>query len=183
MVPLRASVAGVTVALALAACSGGGAAPSSSPAPSVVPSFRPADVPMCLPHGSSAFTAGPEDDPTLVGVAGTGTRGVVLAPQSDGQVCQWSRQLARLVDQGYRVATFSWSADGERSFTDAVDVLRIEAGLGLSGHEFDDATDPFEAGIGFTVDLDGAVAFLVALAIYRGRRLWPAAVELSDEPG
>lgn len=36
---------------------------------------------------------------------------------------------------------------------DALDMLRIEAGLVVSGNEFDDQTDPFEAGIGFTVPL------------------------------
>ncbi len=33
----------------------------------------------------------------------------------------------------------------------ALDLLRVEAGLILAGHEFSDQTDPFEAGIGFTV--------------------------------
>ena len=63
----------------------------------------------CLPEGAAAVTTGPEDDPTLVAFAGSGTRGVVLAPQSDGQVCQWARELVRLVEEGYLVATFSWS--------------------------------------------------------------------------
>jgi aminomethyltransferase len=36
---------------------------------------------------------------------------------------------------------------------DALDMLRQEAGLIFAGHEFDDQTDPFEAGIGFTVPL------------------------------
>ena len=36
---------------------------------------------------------------------------------------------------------------------EALDILRIEAGLILSDREFDDQTDPFEAGIGFTVPL------------------------------
>ena len=35
----------------------------------------------------------------------------------------------------------------------ALDMLRIEAGLIFAGYEFDDTTDPFEAGIGFTVPL------------------------------
>jgi hypothetical protein len=102
------------------------AAPTTTPtAPTgIVASMRPADRPPCLPEGAAAVTTGPEDDPTLVAFAGSGTRGVVLAPQSDGQVCQWSRELVRLVEQGYLVATFSWSGVGERSFTDAVDVLR-----------------------------------------------------------
>jgi len=34
---------------------------------------------------------------------------------------------------------------------EALDVLRIEAGLVFAGNEFDDQVDPFEAGIGFTV--------------------------------
>ena len=34
---------------------------------------------------------------------------------------------------------------------DALDILRIEAGLIFAGYEFDDQVDPFEAGIGFTV--------------------------------
>ena len=36
----------------------------------------------------------------------------------------------------------------------ALDTLRIEAGLVFAGHEFDHQTDPFEAGIGFTVPLE-----------------------------
>jgi aminomethyltransferase len=37
---------------------------------------------------------------------------------------------------------------------DALDTLRIEAGLIFAGAEFDDQVDPFEAGIGFTVPAD-----------------------------
>jgi len=36
---------------------------------------------------------------------------------------------------------------------EALDMLRIEAGLIFAGHEFDDQTDPFEAGIPFVVPL------------------------------
>jgi aminomethyltransferase len=35
----------------------------------------------------------------------------------------------------------------------AIDMVRIEAGLAFAGYEFCDQTDPFEAGIGFTVPL------------------------------
>ncbi len=37
---------------------------------------------------------------------------------------------------------------------EALDMLRIESGLIFAGYEFDDQTDPFEAGIGFTVPLN-----------------------------
>ena len=37
---------------------------------------------------------------------------------------------------------------------EALDMLRIESGLIFAGYEFDDQTDPFEAGIGFTVTAD-----------------------------
>ena len=37
---------------------------------------------------------------------------------------------------------------------EALDTLRLEAGLIFAGYEFDETTDPFEAGIGSTVPLD-----------------------------
>ncbi len=50
-----------------------------------------------------------------------------------------------------------WNAGKEFNLTpmgfEALDMLRIEAGLILGGNEFSDQTDPFEAGIGFTVPL------------------------------
>jgi aminomethyltransferase len=48
-----------------------------------------------------------------------------------------------------------WKAGEAHGLTplglDALDILRIEAGLIFAGYEFDDQVDPFEAGIGFTV--------------------------------
>jgi aminomethyltransferase len=50
-----------------------------------------------------------------------------------------------------------WDAGQEFNISpmgfEALDMLRIEAGLILGGHEFSDETDPFEAGISFTVPL------------------------------
>ncbi|HXG75547.1 MAG TPA: glycine cleavage system aminomethyltransferase GcvT [Gaiellaceae bacterium] len=50
-----------------------------------------------------------------------------------------------------------WEAGEEHGLTplglEALDILRIEAGLVFAGYEFDDQVDPFEAGIGFAVDL------------------------------
>ncbi len=43
---------------------------------------------------------------------------------------------------------------------EALDILRIESGLIFAGYEFDDQTDPFEAGIGFAVALSGDEDFI-----------------------
>jgi aminomethyltransferase len=52
-----------------------------------------------------------------------------------------------------------WEAGAPRGMKplglDALDMLRIESGLIFAGYEFDDQVDPFEAGIGFTVVLEG----------------------------
>ena len=50
-----------------------------------------------------------------------------------------------------------WQAGEPHGLTpfglEALDMVRIEAGLVFAGYEFCDQTDPFEAGIGFTVPL------------------------------
>jgi aminomethyltransferase len=51
----------------------------------------------------------------------------------------------------------------------ALDMLRIEAGLVFAGAEFCDQTDPFEAGIGFTVPTRKADHFIGDAALARRR--------------
>jgi len=51
----------------------------------------------------------------------------------------------------------------------ALDMLRIEAGLVFAGAEFCDQTDPFEAGIGFTVPASKQDAFIGQEALSRRR--------------
>ena len=48
---------------------------------------------------------------------------------------------------------------------EALDMLRIEAGLIFKDYEFDDTTDPFEAGIGFTVALKANEDFIGKAAL------------------
>ncbi|PTQ13518.1 aminomethyltransferase [Sphingomonas oleivorans] len=50
---------------------------------------------------------------------------------------------------------------------DALDMLRIEAGLAFAGYEFCDQTDPFEAGIGFTVPAGKTAPYVGAEALAR----------------
>ena len=58
---------------------------------------------------------------------------------------------------------------------DALDMLRIEAGLIFAGYEFDDQVDPFEAGIGFTVTADKEDDFVGREALARAARASAAA--------
>ncbi|MAQ83854.1 MAG: aminomethyltransferase [Maritimibacter sp.] len=55
----------------------------------------------------------------------------------------------------------------------ALDVLRVEAGLAFAGHEFDDQTDPFEAGIGFTVPLKSKQDDFAGRAALESRKASP----------
>jgi aminomethyltransferase len=61
-------------------------------------------------------------------------------------------------DDGPAVWDAIWEAGAAHGLKplglDALDMVRIEAGLIFAGYEFDDQVDPFEAGIGFTVKLD-----------------------------
>jgi aminomethyltransferase len=59
---------------------------------------------------------------------------------------------------------------------EALDILRIEAGLIFAGYEFDDQVDPFEAGIGFTVGLKTTDEDFVGRAALEERRAHPQRV-------
>jgi glycine cleavage system T protein (aminomethyltransferase) len=55
----------------------------------------------------------------------------------------------------------------------ALDMLRIEAGLIFAGSEFDDQTDPMEAGIGFTVPLKSKLDDFIGRAALEQRKAHP----------
>ena len=54
---------------------------------------------------------------------------------------------------------------------DALDMLRIEAGLVFAGYEFSDQTDPFEAGIGFSVPAGKTAPYVGDDALRRRREM------------
>ncbi|MCK5755532.1 MAG: aminomethyltransferase family protein, partial [Mycobacterium sp.] len=56
---------------------------------------------------------------------------------------------------------------------EALELLRVESGLVAAGHEFDDQTDPFEAGIGFTVPLKSKTDEFVGRAALLERQAHP----------
>ena len=55
----------------------------------------------------------------------------------------------------------------------ALDMLRIEGGLIFAGSEFDDQTDPYEAGIGFTVPLKSMADDFIGRAALEERKAHP----------
>jgi aminomethyltransferase len=67
-------------------------------------------------------------------------------------------------DDGQAVWDAIWEAGAPRGLKplglEALDMIRIEAGLIFAGYEFDDQVDPFEAGIGFAVKLDSEDDFV-----------------------
>jgi len=56
---------------------------------------------------------------------------------------------------------------------DALDILRIEAGLIFAGYEFCEQVDPYEAGIGFTVPLKTKEDDFVGRAALERRKASP----------
>ena len=65
----------------------------------------------------------------------------------------------------------------------ALDMLRIESGLIFAGYEFADGVDPFEAGIGFAVDLDKGGEDFVGRAALQQRSAHPQRVLVGLEMG
>ncbi len=85
-----------------------------------------------------------------------------------------------------------WEAGRARELTpfglDALDIVRIEAGLIVAGNEYDQKVDPFEAGIGFAVDLRGDEDFVGRAALeerkaHPQRALVGLEVEGNEEAG
>ena len=56
---------------------------------------------------------------------------------------------------------------------DALNMVRIEAGLVFAGYEFSDQTNPFEAGIGFTVPLKSKEDDFIGRAVLEERKAHP----------
>jgi pimeloyl-ACP methyl ester carboxylesterase len=142
----------LAVMLTSSACAGSGehavdrspaATPTtSSPSPSVGPDGFPLPArPACAADAGGQFVVRTTSSGRTAGVLvlGSGTSGVVLAPQSDGDICQWlsyGRELAA----HYRVALFDWGLAGRAAPPTAVAVLHqlgvrrvVLAGASLGG--------------------------------------------------
>jgi aminomethyltransferase len=76
-------------------------------------------------------------------------------------------------DDGPAVWDIVWDAGKDKALgvlgLDALDLVRVEAGLIFKGYEYEGAEDPFEAGIGFTVTKNKQDAYLGKAALQRRR--------------
>jgi len=83
--------------------------------------------------------------------------GVPLVVSRTGYSGELGYELWCAPDDALEVWDAVWEAGGPFGLRplglEALDMLRIEAGLVFGGYDFSDQTDPFEAGIGFTVPL------------------------------
>src|SRR6185295_8466875 len=64
---------------------------------------------------------------------------------------------------------------------EALDMVRIEAGLIFARYEFSDQTDPFEAGIGFTVPLKSKTEDFIGKTALAERKAHPRHVMVGLE--
>ncbi|MEV5569338.1 hypothetical protein AB0L06_04755 [Spirillospora sp. NPDC052269] len=144
---LRSAGVGVAAALLAAGCGGsGGREPVAATTP---PKVHSTARPTCLigDSGGSAVWAGD----TQVVLLGSGAKGVVLAPQTDGNACSWTDEMHRLAKAGYRVAAVSYEDDRSKSLPAAVRVLASQGAtkIVLMGAS---------AGGGLVVDQAGAIS-------------------------
>jgi aminomethyltransferase len=90
---------------------------------------------------------GPEGAPVVVSRTGyTGELGFEVFCHPKHGTAVWDAVWENGADLGLRPMGLA-----------ALDMVRIEAGLIFAGYDFSDQTDPFEAGIGFTVPLKSKV--------------------------
>jgi aminomethyltransferase len=99
----------------------------------------------------------------LIGRIG-GYQGIPVVVSRTGYTGELGYEVFCHPDDGPAVWDAIWEAGQPHGLKplglEALDMIRIEAGLIFAGYEFDDQVDPFEAGIGFTVKLDSEDDFV-----------------------
>lgn len=123
----------LAAAAAMAGCTSGEpkkAAPPAGPVPG-------AGCPNAVASGH-AIRFGTNGATNLGGVVfGTGKTGVVLAHQSDGDLCQWTTYAHELADKGYRVLAFDFASYGSSTGVEGLDVSVRNAVQALRGQGVD----------------------------------------------
>lgn len=106
---------------------------------------------------------GPKGEPLLVSRTGyTGELGYEVWVHPSGAEAVWDAVWTAGVPSGLAPLGL-----------EALELLRVEAGLVAAGNEFDDQIDPFEAGIGFTVPLKSKTDDFVGRAALIERKAHP----------
>lgn len=109
---------------------------------------------------------GPDGAPVLVSRTGyTGELGYEVWAHPHDAMAAWDAVWT--AGQPYGLAPLG---------LDALEMLRVEAGLVAKGTEFDDQTDPFEAGVGFTVPLKSKTDDFLGRAALVERKAHPQRV-------
>ncbi|MFC5180330.1 alpha/beta hydrolase [Actinomadura harenae] len=141
--------AGVVVAAALFAAGCGGSGGGDPVAATTPPKVHSTARPTCLGDDPTGTFTWAGDSEVLM--LGGGTKGVVLAPQIDGNACSWTDEMHRLAKAGYRVAVVSYEDDRSKSLPAAVQVLMAHGAtkVVLMGAS---------AGGGLVVDQAGAIS-------------------------
>lgn len=94
-------------------------------------------------HFTIGRLGGPAGKPVMISRTGyTGELGYEVWCHPDDSETLWDAVWD--AGQPYQIAPMGFNA---------LDILRIEAGLSMAEHEFDHSTNPFEAGTGFSVPL------------------------------
>jgi glycine cleavage system T protein (aminomethyltransferase) len=103
-------------------------------------------------------------------------RGIPIVVSRTGYTGELGYEVWCHPSDGPAVWDAIWEAGREHGLKplglEALDMLRIEAGLIFAGYEFDDSVDPFEAGIPFVVNLDTPEDF-VGRAALENRKAHP----------
>ena len=123
------------------------------------PASRPAIQELGLFRFTVGRIGGHEGIPVLVSRTGyTGELGYEVFCHPTQAPAVWDAIMAVGAPKGLKPFGF-----------EALDMVRIEAGLVFGGHDFDSTTDPFEAGIAFTVPQKKEEDFIGRAALERRR--------------
>lgn len=107
-----------------------------------------------------------------------GPEGIPVVVSRTGYTGELGFEVFCNVKDGSAVWDAIWENGQDLGLTpmglDALDMVRIEAGLIFAGYDFCDQTDPFEAGIGFTVPLKSKEADFIGREALVRRKETPA---------
>ncbi len=132
-------------------------------------------------HGSGRAVSGV--------VFGSGTTGVVMANQSDGDLCQWQPYALELMRKGYRTAVFNYTGqDSPLDVLAAVDVLRAKGvqkvfliGASMGGTAVLDAASQAQPPVAGVVDLSGPESYAGANALAAVQKLTVPALFIAGQ--